>query len=61
MMPERSCCLCPTFEHWTSTVVGVIQDDGHVWAADKACALKLVEDWRIVDPDQITDLQAATS
>ncbi len=60
-MPERSCCLCPAFEHWTSTVVGVVQDNGHVWAADKACATAKAPDDRIVDAIDITDLWAATS
>lgn len=59
--PERDCYLCPAFTHWTSDVVGVRQDNGHVWAADRKCAVAQVADDRIVDESEITDLRAAIS
>ncbi len=42
-------------------MVGVVQDNGHVWAADRACATAKVADDRIVDPGLITDLNMAIS
>ncbi len=61
MMPERECSLCEPFTHWTTVVVGVVQADGHVWAADKQCAVAQVADDRIVDAVDITDLWMAVS